>query len=305
MHRIKNLALMLTLLPACAIERFEAFLEEHGQTYVTTDAQDSSTSTADTTLGTTAASTSTSASTDGADAGQDAGNASSETGTTSTTTASSTTTGSSTTDDPPTDPLPVCGNGVLEPFGLIPEECDDGNTISDDGCDDTCAADHRIFVSSILYTAGDLKSLYLADAKCAQAANDAGRPNWLKFRAWLSDSTTHARDRFKFVRGRIVLVNGLVVADSWTALLAGKLQGPIEVTEKAETYHGPVWTGTTPEGLLVPGATNCDDWTSFSSKKAAYYGYSDRVTAEWTLSVEDDNPYPCIGDFAVYCFEDR
>jgi len=290
---------LLAALPACAIERLEAIFEEHGQTYVTTDVQDSDTSVADTTLDTTAASTSAAASTDGAEAGQDA---SSEPGTTSTTT----TTGSTTTaGETTTDPQPVCGNGVLEVSGLLPEQCDDGNQIPDDGCSDTCAADRIIFVSSILYKAGYFEGLYFADALCAGMAKDAGYSQWLKFRAWLSDSTTHARDRFKFVRGRIVLVNGLVVADSWTALLAGKLQGPIEVTEKAETYHGPVWTGTTPEGLLVPGATNCDDWTSFSSKKAAYYGYSDRVTAEWTLSVEDDNPYPCIGDFAVYCFEDR
>ncbi len=60
MHQPHRAILMglLAALPACAIERFEAFLEEHGQTYVTTDVQDSDTSVADTTLDTTAASTS-------------------------------------------------------------------------------------------------------------------------------------------------------------------------------------------------------------------------------------------------------
>ena len=136
-------------------------------------------------------------------------------------------------------------------------------------------------------------------------AVQVGFPRPLKFRAWLSDSKTHARDHFKTGRGRIVLVNGLVVADSFDDLLAGKLQTPIEATEKAETYHGPVWTGTTPEGLLVPGATNCADWTSFSISKTAYYGYSDRTTAEWTLSASFDNPTPCISPCAVYCLEQR
>jgi cysteine-rich repeat protein len=199
----------------------------------------------------------------------------------------------------------VCGNGVVEAFAVPPEECDDGNQIADDGCDDTCAADRVMFVSSSLYQAGDFKSLHLADPLCAQAANDAGLANWLKFRAWLSDSTTHARDRFKFSRGRIVLVNGLVVADSWIDLLAGKLQNPIGVTEKSETYHGGVWTGTDPQGVGVVGATHCEDWTSFSAYKTAYYGYSDRATPEWTLSALDDNPIPCAFDFAVYCLEER
>ena len=298
MHRPRrrHRALLLALLPACAIERYETFLAEHGQTYVTTDAQASSTSeVAETTSSTTAASTSTAASTNGAEAGQDA---SSEPDTT-------TTTSSTTTGDTTAGPEPVCGNGVLEPFGWVPEECDDGNLVADDGCNDTCAEDRTIFVSSILYQAGWFESLYLADALCANMAVQVGFSQPLKYRAWLSDSETHARDRFKVGRGRIVLVNGLVVADSWIDLLAGKLQGPIEVTEMGETYHGGVWTGTTPQGTLVPGATNCDDWTSFSSKKAAYYGYSDRITAEWTLSALDDNPIDCTVNFAVYCLEER
>ena len=227
----------------------------------------------------------------GAEAGQDA--------------SSEPDTSTSTTPDETTGGGAVCGNGVVEAFAVPPEECDDGNLIADDGCDDTCAADRVIFVSSGLYQAGYFKGPHLADALCAQAANDVGLANWLKFRAWLSDSTTHARDRFKFSRGRIVLVNGIVVADSWIDLLAGKLQNPIEVTEKSETYHGGVWTGTDPQGVGVVGATHCDDWTSFSFKKTAYYGYSDRATPEWTLSASDNNPSPCILDFALYCIEER
>jgi len=198
----------------------------------------------------------------------------------------------------------VCGNGVLEDFLPTPEECDDGNLIPDDGCDATCAADRRVFVSSILYKAGEIKSLYLADAKCANMAVQVGFPEPLKFRAWLSDSKTDAALRIRFGRGRIVLVNGLVVADSWLHLITGQMQNPIDVTEKSETYHGGVWTGTRPDGTRVPGATHCLDWTSNSANQLGYYGYSDRATPEWTLSALDDNPIFCLGDFALYCFEE-
>ncbi|HEY0133222.1 MAG TPA: DUF4215 domain-containing protein, partial [Nannocystis sp.] len=217
----------LTLISGCAIERLEAIFDEHGVTYNTTDVPDSDTA-ADTSTG-----PGDTGSTSAADAGGEGASqeVSSEPETASTsTTGDPGTTGEETTGGP----QPVCGNGVLEKFGWVPEECDDGNLIPDDGCEDNCSADRTMFVSSKRYQAGDFKSLYLADALCAQAANDAGLANWLKFRAWLSDSKTSARDRFKFSRGRIVLVNGLVVADSWIDLLAGKLQNPPEVTEKGE-----------------------------------------------------------------------
>jgi cysteine-rich repeat protein len=156
----------------------------------------------------------------------------------------------------------VCGNGVLEAFGPVPEECDDGNLDPDDGCSDTCALDRRVFVTSVLYNGRRFKSLNIANALCANRADDQGWPDALKYRAWLSDSTTDARDRFKRGRGRLVMANGLVLAKSWSALLAGQLENPLEVTEKSETYQGGVWTGTRPDGTAVPGTEHCDDWST-------------------------------------------
>ena len=224
-------------------------------------------------------------------------------GSESTDTSTDTTEGTSTTEGSTGEPMAVCGNGVLEAFGAVPEECDDGNLDPDDGCGETCALDRRVFVTSVKYNAGELQSLYIADALCANRADDQGFPDALKYRAWLSDSTTDARDRFKQGRGRLVMVNGLVLAASWSALLAGELQTPFEVTEKSQTYHGPVWTGTQPDGTLVPGAENCDDWSTDSFLKTAYYGYSDRTTPEWTLSQAGDNPMDCPGSNALYCLQ--
>jgi cysteine-rich repeat protein len=227
------------------------------------------------------------------------------TGTTteSTTDATSTTDFTSTTENSTGEPMATCGNGVLEPFGPEPEECDDGNLDPDDGCSDTCALDRRVFVTSATYKAGDLESLYIANALCANHADDQGWPDPLKYRAWLSDSTTDARDRFERGRGRLVLANGLVLATSWSALLAGQLENAFEVTEKSETYHGGVWTGTRPDGTAVPGAQHCDDWSTSSFLKKGHYGYSDRATPEWTLSALDDNPSSCGAPYALYCLQ--
>jgi cysteine-rich repeat protein len=114
-----------------------------------------------------------------------------------TTDASGTTTGTETTESSTGEPMAVCGNGVLEAFGPVPEECDDGNLDPDDGCSDTCALDRRVFVTSVLYN-GRFESLKHQPTRCARTlpTTRAGRMR-LKYRAWLSDSTTDARDRFK------------------------------------------------------------------------------------------------------------
>jgi cysteine-rich repeat protein len=231
--------------------------------------------------------------------------ASSETTSTSSgTDGSSGSSGSETADTSSTgETMPECGNGLLEAFGPVPEECDDNNLDPDDGCSETCALDRRVFVTSVLYNGASVESLKVADALCFNRADDQGLPDALKYRAWLSDSTTDARDRFKRGRGRLVMVNGLVFAASWDALLAGALENPLEVTEKSETYQGGVWTGTRPDGTAVPGAEHCADWSSDSFLTKGHYGYSDRMTGEWTLSELWDNPSGCPSDYALYCFQ--
>jgi hypothetical protein len=87
-------------------------------------------------------------------------------------------------------------------------------------------------------------------------------------------------------RGRLVMVNGLVLARTWEALLAGELENPLEVTEKSETYHGGVWTGTRPDGTAVPGSEHCEDWKTESIFPTGHFGYSDRMMGEWTLAID-------------------
>ena len=286
----------ILLASACGSQRVAGYVDDLANCSATT-----SETTTTNTASTSSASDETSSSTADAESTSETTTSSTSTSTDETTDATPSTTTDTTTDTP----APVCGNGMLEPIGPVPEECDDGNLVPDDGCSDTCARDVRVFVTSETYQADKIGGLSGADTRCSNLADDQGWPDGLKYRAWLSDSTTDARDHIKVGRGRIVLVNGLVVAESWDALLAGELQSPIEVTEKSETYHGSVWTGTRPDGTAAPGSTHCADWTSDSLQTTGYFGESNKTTAEWTLSESFINPDVCASYNSIYCFKTR
>lgn len=209
---------------------------------------------------------------------------------------SGTSSGGSSSGETPT----VCGDGVVAEG----EECDDGNDVPDDGCSNDCDVDLRVFVTSELYKAGELMGPYLADAICLNRADDAGLANPHRFKAWLSSSKEDARDRFnRERRGRLVMINGLVLAAGWEELLAGQLENPLEVTEIGTTYHSKVWTGTKASGTAAVGTDHCLDWTTDSVMHDGFYGYSDEISFEWTLADQIDNPLPCIDPLAIYCFE--
>lgn len=291
--RLPSMMMLLVAIPSCGSGRVAGYLEE----LESCSATSSGTSDTGTTQG---SGSSGNTSSTGSNTGTTGEGSETSSGTTE---ATGTTTGTGTTDSSTGEPVAVCGNGVLEAFGPVPEECDDSNLDPDDGCSDTCALDRRVFVTSVLYNGADIESLNIANALCANRADDQGWPDALKYRAWLSDSKTDARDRFKQGRGRLVMANGLVFAESWSALLTGQLENPLMVTEKSETYQGGVWTGTRPDGTAVPGSEHCDDWSSSSILKKGYYGYSDRMTAEWTMAEGFDQPSSCPSDYAIYCFQ--
>ncbi len=208
--------------------------------------------------------------------------------------------GSSSEESSSGEPVVVCGDGVVAEA----EECDDGNDVPDDGCSNDCDVDLRVFVTSELYKAGELMGPYLADAICLNRADDAGLANPHRFKAWLSSSKEDARDRFnRERRGRLVMINGLVLAAGWEELLAGQLENPLEVTEIGTTYHSKVWTGTKSSGTAAVGSDHCLDWTTDSVMHDGFYGYSDEISFEWTLADQIDNPLPCIAPLAIYCFE--
>jgi cysteine-rich repeat protein len=233
------------------------------------------------------------------------GTAASDDGTTGTTGESTGDTGAASTGSADTtgEPAPVCGDGIVQAGGPEPEECDDANEDPADGCNH-CGRDRLVFVTSMQFSGGSFKGLGGADQRCRSLAAQARLPNFAGFKAWLSDSQTDARDRMFRGRGRYLLVNGLVVVDSWDALLAGELQNGINVTELSETKDYFAWTGTNPDGTAVPGADHCADWTGDLLANEGFWGNTKAVTAEWTLAVSMiDQPQFCLGDLALYCFE--
>ncbi|HEY0137229.1 MAG TPA: hypothetical protein VGB85_24265, partial [Nannocystis sp.] len=161
--------------------------------------------------------------------------------------------------------------------------------------------DRIVFSSSVEYLGPDLEGLYGADQRCRMLAAVAMLPRFETYRAWLSDSTTAAADRITHSKGRYILVNGLVVAADWDALISGTLENPINVTESSEVSVGSrVWTGTLANGQPAYGSSFCADWT----EEADFFDLAGSGIRNWTdasWSFFEQNA--CGSPSSIYCFE--
>ena len=190
------------------------------------------------------------------------------------------------------DPGPICGDGVVEGD----ETCDDMNDIHDDGCN-ACARDSIIFITSQTYQ-GNVNGLAGADQRCRMLAAIANLPRFETYRAWLSSSTKSAGERLLHSRGRYVLVNGLVVAQDWDALVSGTLEHPINVDENSQTQAVRAWTSTLASGEAAPGADFCDDWTGVLDFDGGT-GLPGATDATWSFFEN----VPCDVELRLYCLE--
>ena len=187
---------------------------------------------------------------------------------------------------------PVCGDGIVEGD----ETCDDMNDIPDDGCKD-CARDSIIFITSQTYQ-GNVNGLAGADQRCRMLAAIAELPRFETYRAWLSSSTTTAGQRLLHSDGRYVLVNGLVVAQNWNALVSGVIENPINVDEYSQTQVSRAWTSTDAMGDAAPGANFCNDWTAASGPQGGT-GLINMTDATWSFF----EPGDCENEIHLYCIE--
>ena len=284
---MKRITLTLSLLvsTACGVEEIEAILAKYdtfGSTGSTGGA-DTSTSMDSTTGTETTAAESTTADT----------SSTNDTGTsmdTSSDSSGGTSDASSSTGQPP----PTCGDGIVDPG----ETCDDMNDNPDDGCK-LCTADRRVFASSVEYQGFTLDGLYGADQRCRMLAAIAKLPNFLTYRAWLSDSNTAAADRLVHSKGRYILVNGLVVAQDWDALISGTLENAINVTESSEVAGGLAWTGSFPNGQPAFGSSFCEDWDGEDDLQLGGAGVCSQTDAFWSFFEQ----YDCGSNLSLYCFE--
>lgn len=192
----------------------------------------------------------------------------------------------------------LCGDGILEGD----EECDDPG---DTKCY-KCVRDRIVFITSE-QVQGDFsyESLASLDYWCNHLAAVQGllTNNQPRFKTWVSTSQESAAERIFHSPGRYVLMNGLVFAESWDALMAGQILNPLNVDEKSEKGKSGAFTDTRPDGTAMPG-THCDDWQSDSENTLAYFGSNVATDSSWTLYVGGaSNPLPCGLPRTLYCFE--
>jgi len=281
-HSVVVALVTLVATPACVVEEIDSIIAERGMTYYSSSTDE------DTEDSSSGLSTGTSTSTDSS-SGTSTG-----TSTTSGPMTTSTTTESSAESESTGTPTPVCGNGILEDD----ETCDDGNMIPGDGCQE-CAKDSIVFITSEVYQGFALGGLHGADQRCRNLATKAGLSRPLTFTAWLSTPDVPAANRLQHSDGRYVLVNGLVVAQNWTALTVGPLETTITVDENSQSQDVPAWTGTVEDGQPAPGSEFCDNWEFSGLMKFGGTGLSISADATWSYFGESS----CISEAHLYCIE--
>lgn len=115
----------------------------------------------------------------------------------------------------------------------------------------------RVFATNALFT-GALGGLSGADEKCQAAADGAKLGG--TFKAWLADGAKAAGERFPHLDTLYQRVDGVFLADSWSALQKTTLMAPI-FDEQGQKLAKFTWTGMSDQG--VPGAKgHCKVWTS-------------------------------------------
>lgn len=166
------------------------------------------------------------------------------------------------------------------------------------------ATGKKVFLTSTTGT-GDLGSwaeaggnvgLAAADAICNVRAASAGFTG--SFKAWISDSTTDAKDRLTS-DGPWVKLDGVMIAKNKADLIDGTIFTGINMTENyVYTAYQRAWTSTDESGIKV--TDTCNDWTDGTSGSAAMQGVASQTGDLWS----NWNSYSCNGNYHLYCFED-
>lgn len=209
----------------------------------------------------------------------------------------------------------ACG-GAVDPAATSSTEEGGGSELTAERWPQNRAMKH-VFLSSALYT-GNLGGVAGADAKCQALAQAANLPG--TYKAWISDSQGHSPST-TFTRSTVpyALVNGRIIARSWTDLTDGTLRKPINLNEYGQrlsdigstsclTTPAPTpHTATAPDGTaeisINPTYGACADWTSddaFNSGLGGSWGNASEKTTRWTSACSG---YGCPDRHPLYCFE--
>ena len=144
--------------------------------------------------------------------------------------------------------------------------------------------------------------LAAGDAICRNLAAAAHLPAPHAFVAWLSDSTTDARDRLTTANVPYRRVDHYRIAVSRADLLDGTTGNSLNVNERGE-YLGESnfelfdWTGTGADGTAT--ADTCDDWTADAGPAEGQFGILGMAhSTRWT----DTGAATCGSNNSLYCF---
>jgi hypothetical protein len=176
----------------------------------------------------------------------------------------------------------------------------------------SCSPARRVFVSSAVYD-GNLGGHAGADAKCQSLANAAHLGGtWM---AWVSDASSSPAQRFAKASVGYRLLDGTLIAASWTALTGGaSLMAPIDITDTgaslatADKVTSRIWTATSPHGSL--DVVSCASFASNATTQTGEVGHCTFTgtaptpdggqPTNWTASYAAE---PCNVTHHIYCFE--
>lgn len=163
-----------------------------------------------------------------------------------------------------------------------------------------------IFVTSQSYQ-GNFGGKVVANQSCQSAASTAGLPG--KYKAWL-EPVLGTGGLFDFMYQSPVEYRTLdnhfsspsKIADDWTDLISGTLDGPIIETELGTTADGggaPGWTWTGLDSDGTGTAYNCVGWSSNSSSDYGTCGRVSHTDSGWS----NIGHCGCNNSFALYCIQ--
>jgi hypothetical protein len=159
----------------------------------------------------------------------------------------------------------------------------------------------KVFLSSQIWMAGNLRGLDGAAEFCRRAADAQG--NTGTWTAWLSDKTGNAVDRILDSGGRpYQTLDGTIIANNLADLTDGTLAAPIVIDEMGSTVGSDfeVWSATGIDGKWSTQGT-CINWAD-SSPGFAGIGVAGQTDATWTI---EGGGNPCdSATNRLYCFAD-
>jgi hypothetical protein len=151
-----------------------------------------------------------------------------------------------------------------------------------------------VFVTSTAYN-GNLGGVLGANAKCAARAAAASLPGtWF---AWIGDSTGDPASSFSHPSQPYYLVNGTLIAGSYTSLTDGSIDHVIDRDEFGNSHFDYVWTNVNPNGTA--GTKSCLNWSSGSSAQLGLAGSTGDTGTNWTAA----GSLACSDVRRLYCFQ--